>query len=96
MENFSTIINKESKKLFEFYEELLNHLMGRHSIHEDQVANAIEHMELKYRKMKHITARPIDYDNICNCVGYLHKYAGSHSCMVLEVMLKILKSVTSR
>ncbi|GIY90091.1 hypothetical protein CDAR_231601 [Caerostris darwini] len=82
--------DSEYSVILYFYEELLNHMMRRHSIPEDVLKQSIKHLVYNYSHVANgKTPEDLDYNYFSNCLGYLHRYAACHTALVLSVMIRI-------
>ncbi|GFT60775.1 uncharacterized protein NPIL_47671 [Nephila pilipes] len=73
-----------------FYEELLNTLIQRYGVRENDLQSAIQHLVYNYSHLTHgKTPEDLDYNYLSNCLGYLHRYAACHTALVLSVMIRM-------
>lgn len=70
-----------------FYETLLDDMLNRSFVRKDAVQNAISHLTANYRHtFNGSTPDNLDYNDLNNCFGYLHRYAACHTALVRTVL----------
>ncbi|GIY90085.1 hypothetical protein CDAR_231691 [Caerostris darwini] len=79
--------------LSSFYGDILYKLLKKFSIKNADLEESVNHITRIYNSLKKgKLPEDIDYGEITNCLGYLHKYAPCHSALVCKCMVKVLIS----
>ncbi|GIY32665.1 hypothetical protein CEXT_182621 [Caerostris extrusa] len=96
-ENEAESVNVHSTRNFSvlstFYDDILYKLLKKISIKNADLEKSVNHITKIYGSLKKgKLPEDIDYEEITNCLGYLHKYAPCHTALVCKCMDEVLNS----
>ncbi|XP_055934504.1 uncharacterized protein LOC129963930 isoform X1 [Argiope bruennichi] len=95
-ENKLLDVKNEHAFLLQFYETLVDELMGKFSIGHLDIRSSLQYMISNHRRVvKGQLPSETDYCNISYCLGYLHRYAACHSVLISDSVSAILNSSSS-
>ncbi|GFT60770.1 uncharacterized protein NPIL_47651 [Nephila pilipes] len=90
------ISTTEYSVLILFYETLLDDLSKEYSVTPNNISDSIKNIVQSYRNVKRGQLQKyIDYNDIRNCLGYLHRYATCHTALVWVTLTNVFNSCLS-
>lgn len=73
------------------YETLLDDMLNFSLVSKSNVQRAIKHLVHNYGRITNgRTPEELDYNDLNNCFGYLHRYATCHTALVRAVLKRVL------
>lgn len=73
-----------------FNETLLDHMINKKLVDADSVRRSIAHLISNYGRVAcGKTPQDLDYNDLNNCFGYLHRYSACHTALVRNVLKRV-------
>lgn len=88
--------DEEYRIILQFNTTLLDHMLNSKLVDANSVRNSIAHLKSNYsRTVRGKTPEDLDYNDLDNCVGYLHRYSACHTALVLKSLKKVFHAAFS-
>lgn len=83
-------IDGEYPSILLLYETLLDDMLNKGLVKGENVKRAIEHLVNNHSHIANgQTPQDLDYNDLNNCFGYLHRYAACHTALVHTILKRV-------